>query len=168
MKCKTLVLKLWLQTTVVVQPDRVRRALCSCVKMDSWLLKQHKSVESGIDILGITSSTVDGSPAKKKVCCVWWSSHKHNFNGRNLGRHLTTKHKVLLIFGTTYLCEKTFSAMPAIKSQDRNHLQLESDLRVAVSTIQPRMSHLVSNMQAHPSHWVSTVSHFYTLFLWLA
>jgi hypothetical protein len=53
--------------------------------------------------------------------------------------------------------------MTAIKSQYSNSLQLESDLRVAVSTIQPRKSHIVSNMQAHPSHWVSTDSHFYTL-----
>jgi hypothetical protein len=25
------------------------------------------------------------------------------------------------------------------------------------------MSHLVSNMQSHPSHWVSTVKSFYTI-----
>jgi hypothetical protein len=53
--------------------------------------------------------------------------------------------------------------MAAIKSQYRIRRQLESDLRVAVSTIQPRMSHLFSNMQAHPSHSVGTVSHFNTL-----
>jgi hypothetical protein len=33
--------------------------------MDSWVTKQ-SSVESDIDILGETSSTVDGSPAEKK------------------------------------------------------------------------------------------------------
>jgi hypothetical protein len=43
--------------------------------------------------------------------------------------------EVLLLFGTTYLCEKTFSAIAAIKAQYCNRLQLESDLRVAVSTI---------------------------------
>jgi hypothetical protein len=30
----------------------VRRALCSCVKIDSWLIKQSKSAESDFDILG--------------------------------------------------------------------------------------------------------------------
>jgi 17beta-estradiol 17-dehydrogenase/3beta-hydroxysteroid 3-dehydrogenase/mitotic-spindle organizing protein 1 len=60
--------------------------------------------------------------------------------------------EVLLLFGTTYMCEKTFSAMAAIKWKYRNRLQLESDLQVAVSTIKLRMSHLVSNMQAHPFH----------------
>jgi hypothetical protein len=34
--------------------------------MDSWLIKQSKSVESDIHILGATSSTVDGSPEEKK------------------------------------------------------------------------------------------------------
>jgi hypothetical protein len=34
--------------------------------MDSWLIKQSKLVESDIDILGATSSTLDGSPAEKK------------------------------------------------------------------------------------------------------
>jgi hypothetical protein len=33
--------------------------------MDSWLLKQSKSVESDINILGATISTVDVSPAEK-------------------------------------------------------------------------------------------------------
>jgi hypothetical protein len=42
--------------------------------------------------------------------------------------------------------------MIAIKSKYRNRLQLESDLQVAVLTIQPRISRLVSNLQAHPSH----------------
>jgi hypothetical protein len=101
--------------------DTVRRALCSCVKMDSWVIKQSKSVESDIDTLGATSSTVDGSPAEKNkgekisnglpdirfylstrkrgraspVCCVWGSSRKHSFNARNLRSHLTTKHEPL-------------------------------------------------------------------------
>jgi hypothetical protein len=35
--------------------------------------------------------------------------------------------------------KKTFSAMAAIESKYRNSRQLETDLQVAVSTIQPRM-----------------------------
>jgi hypothetical protein len=89
----------------LVKPDTVRSALCSYVKMDSLLLKQSKSVESDIDILGATSSTADGSPAEKKkgekisnglpdirfylstrkrgraspVCCVWLNSRTQQF-----------------------------------------------------------------------------------------
>jgi hypothetical protein len=60
-----------------MKPDPVRHALCSCVKMDLWLIKQSKSTESDIDIFGATSSTEDDSPVEKKwgrlspVCCVW-------------------------------------------------------------------------------------------------
>jgi hypothetical protein len=61
---------------------------------------------------------------------------------------------VLLLFGTIYLYEKTFSAMTAIKSKHRNRLQPESGLRVAVSKIHPRMGGLGSNMQNHQSHRV--------------
>jgi hypothetical protein len=50
----------------LVKPDTVRHALCSCVKMDSWLIRQSKSVESDTDILEAISSTVDGYPAEKK------------------------------------------------------------------------------------------------------
>jgi hypothetical protein len=34
--------------------------------MDLWLIKQSKSVESDIDVLGATSFAVDGSPTEKK------------------------------------------------------------------------------------------------------
>jgi hypothetical protein len=50
----------------LIKPETLRRALCSSVKMDSWLTKQSKSAESHIDILGATSFTVGGSPGKKK------------------------------------------------------------------------------------------------------
>jgi hypothetical protein len=63
---KALIITNYCGLSSLVKPDTVRRALCSCVKMDSWLIKQSKSVESDIDMLGATSFTVDGSPAKKK------------------------------------------------------------------------------------------------------
>jgi hypothetical protein len=50
----------------LLEIDTVRRALYGCVKMDSWLIKQSKSVEGDIDILGATSYIVDGSPAEDK------------------------------------------------------------------------------------------------------
>jgi hypothetical protein len=71
--------------------------------------------------------------------------------------------EALLLLDQHICLKKTFLAMATIKLKYRNCLQLESDLRVVVSMIQPRISHLVSNMQAHPSHCVSTVSNCYTL-----
>lgn len=59
---------------------------------------------------------------------------------------------VLTPFGSTYLCEKTFSALTYIKNKYRSRLNVEDDLRVAVSTIKPRMDLLCSAHSAHPSH----------------
>ena len=42
---------------------------------------------------------------------------------------------VLLPFGTTYLCEMTFSALSYVKNKYRSRLEVEDDLRVAVSHI---------------------------------
>lgn len=59
---------------------------------------------------------------------------------------------LLLPFASTYLCESTFSAMASVKTKHRSRLQLEGDLRVAVSNIQPRLDLLSSQIQAHTSH----------------
>ena len=59
---------------------------------------------------------------------------------------------VLWPFASTYLCEKTFSALTHVKNKYRSRLlRVESDLRVAVSYIKPRMQLLCSNKQAQPS-----------------
>jgi hypothetical protein len=63
---KTLIIANYCGLSSLVKSDTVRRALCSCVKMNLCLIKQSKSVESDIIILGATSATVDDSPAEKK------------------------------------------------------------------------------------------------------
>ncbi|XP_049964484.1 protein FAM200B-like [Schistocerca serialis cubense] len=59
--------------------------------------------------------------------------------------------KLYLPFSSTYLCERAFSVVVAIKNKLRSKLSIANDLRCAVSTIQPRIQNLVKNMQAHPS-----------------
>nr|XP_055065380.1 SCAN domain-containing protein 3-like [Misgurnus anguillicaudatus] len=59
---------------------------------------------------------------------------------------------VLLPFGSTYLCEQTFSAVTYMKNKYRSLLNVEDDLRVAVSTIKPQIKLLCSQKQVHPSH----------------
>jgi hypothetical protein len=63
---KALIITNYCDLSSLIKPYAERCALCSCVKMDLWVIKQSKSVESDIDILGTTSTTVDGSPAEKK------------------------------------------------------------------------------------------------------
>jgi hypothetical protein len=52
----------------LVKPDTVGHVLCSCVQMYSCLIKQSKSVESAIDVLGAASLTAGGSPGREKKC----------------------------------------------------------------------------------------------------
>ncbi|XP_075472991.1 protein FAM200B [Ascaphus truei] len=59
---------------------------------------------------------------------------------------------VLLPFPSTYLCEATFSKLATLKSKNRSRLDVEPELRVAVSGISPRMDVLTAGAQAHPSH----------------
>jgi hypothetical protein len=50
----------------IVKPGAGRRTLCRCVNIDSWLTEQSRSAENDADILKETTSTVNGSPAKKE------------------------------------------------------------------------------------------------------
>uniref|UniRef100_A0A8C5CF82 DUF4371 domain-containing protein n=1 Tax=Gadus morhua TaxID=8049 RepID=A0A8C5CF82_GADMO len=60
---------------------------------------------------------------------------------------------ILTPFGSTYLCEKTFSSLAYIKNKCRCRLStVEENLCVAVCSILPRINLLCSRKQAHPSH----------------
>ena len=58
----------------------------------------------------------------------------------------------LMPFTTTYLCECTFSALTQIKTKYRNRANVECDLRLRVTTLEPDLKRLVSGKQHHPSH----------------
>ncbi|XP_004441803.1 PREDICTED: SCAN domain-containing protein 3 [Ceratotherium simum simum] len=60
--------------------------------------------------------------------------------------------KTLLLFPSTYLCETGFSTLSVIKTKHRNSLNIHYPLRVALSSIQPRLDKLTSKKQAHLSH----------------
>ncbi|XP_012501552.1 PREDICTED: SCAN domain-containing protein 3 [Propithecus coquereli] len=60
--------------------------------------------------------------------------------------------KSLLPFPSTYLCETGFSTLSVIKTKHRNSLNIHYPLRVALSSIQPRLDKLTSKKQAHLSH----------------
>jgi hypothetical protein len=60
--------------------------------------------------------------------------------------------RYLVMFSTTYLCEQGFSGLLYIKNKQRNRLDPTKDLRVALSSINPRISLLVNEMQAQKSH----------------
>ncbi|XP_060129870.1 general transcription factor II-I repeat domain-containing protein 2-like [Zootoca vivipara] len=58
-------------------------------------------------------------------------------------------------FGSTYVCEQTFSRMKHLKSPTRSRLtdeHLHHLLRLAVTNMEPDIDHLISQKQAHSSH----------------
>lgn len=60
--------------------------------------------------------------------------------------------KLLVQFSSTYLCESGFSTLAYIKSKYRARLDVESDLRCALSQLQPNIQKLVKDKQCQPSH----------------
>jgi hypothetical protein len=60
--------------------------------------------------------------------------------------------EILTPFVTTYLCEQSFSRMVDMKTNKRNRLCCENDMRVALSKVKPRISELVSEKQQQKSH----------------
>uniref|UniRef100_A0A8C5QIQ5 Uncharacterized protein n=1 Tax=Leptobrachium leishanense TaxID=445787 RepID=A0A8C5QIQ5_9ANUR len=57
--------------------------------------------------------------------------------------------KIILPFSTTYHCESGFSVLVQLKTKNRNRLDIEHDLRVALSTITPDFETLI-NSKKHP------------------
>ncbi len=60
--------------------------------------------------------------------------------------------EILLPFATSYLCETGFSAVASLKTKYRSRLNIEHDLRVAISKLLPRFQQICSEKQAHCSH----------------
>ena len=52
----------------------------------------------------------------------------------------------------SYLCEAGFSAVAVIKSKYRNKIDIEREMRVAISNIAPRFDKISVEQQAHCSH----------------
>lgn len=60
--------------------------------------------------------------------------------------------KYLLPFTSTYLCETGFSSMVAIKNKYRTTLNLEPNIRLKLTNIEPDIKSLISKMQCQRSH----------------
>ena len=59
--------------------------------------------------------------------------------------------KVLLAFPTSWECEAAFSQISIIKTKHRNRLDVEPDIRVALSSTSPRIGHIIAtkHIQIH-------------------
>ncbi|CAK1583466.1 unnamed protein product [Parnassius mnemosyne] len=77
----------------------------------------------------------------------FWSSVSHEYRAISYAAL-----RVLLPFATSYFCETDFSAVTVIKNKYRSKINVEKDMRVAISKLEPRYEKLCSEKQAHPSH----------------
>ena len=60
--------------------------------------------------------------------------------------------RFLICFSTTCLCETVFSAMTVLKTKQRNCLQPSDSLRLAVTSINPRINKIMDRKQQQKSH----------------
>ncbi|TKS65238.1 Zinc finger BED domain-containing protein 5 [Collichthys lucidus] len=97
--------------------------------------------------IDVTSDSIMRLEFKSKTLAAFWIGVEKDFP--LLGKRALA---TLLPFATSYLCEIGFSAVASIKTKYRSKLDIENELRVAVSQLQPRFEKICSMKQAHTSH----------------
>ena len=61
--------------------------------------------------------------------------------------------KIRLPFSSSWFCEFGFSALTEIKSNKRERLlRIDDEMRICLSTLEPRWNIICSRKQVHPSH----------------
>ncbi|XP_030298054.1 zinc finger BED domain-containing protein 5-like [Sparus aurata] len=95
----------------------------------------------------VTSDSTMRLQFKSKTLAAFWIGAEIDYP--LLGKRALT---ILLPFATSYLCEIGFSAVASIKTKYRSKLDIENELRVAVSQLQPRFEKMCCMKQAHTSH----------------
>jgi len=78
----------------------------------------------------------------------FWIARKNEY-----GSLVTEALKILIPFATSYLYEKGFSSMMAIKTKNRNRLlSLKNNLLLCVSDVEPQIKQLLNVKQIQRSH----------------
>lgn len=115
---------------------------------DENVIIDHLTIAAQEQLIDMRERTTLQYEFKEKSLYNWWMGLKTEFP--NL---VDTATNALLPFGSTCLCEVAFSAMTTIKTKFRNKLQLEPDLRIALTEdIKPNFSNITKQIQSHCSH----------------
>jgi len=128
------------------------------LKDHEWILNpfsvcQKPSCLSSIEyksLIDITSDSTLKSTFSSNSYVQFWQNLK-NTSFDDLSRKAIT---ILLPFTTTYLCEAGFRPIRLLKSKTkyRNHLNVEPDLRIQLSQIEPDIAKLSKSKQPQISH----------------
>ncbi|KAK7901480.1 hypothetical protein WMY93_018249 [Mugilogobius chulae] len=122
----------------------------------NWI--QNPFVTLGQDIAGLTSRERDSLvelSCDSSLKLIFTQMHLVHFWMHVYAEYMDLGSKALrflMPFTTTYLCETGFSSLVALKTKYRNRLDVGSDLRLKLTTIQPDIGTLAAAMQHHPSH----------------
>lgn len=97
--------------------------------------------------IDITSDSRLKSKFLSSSLSQFWTSVKQEYpDVANKALH------ILIPFATSYLCEAGFSAVAVIKTKYRSKVNVEKEMRIAISKLVPRFEYLMNSKQAHPSH----------------
>ena len=77
----------------------------------------------------------------------FWSFQQQSY--QSLGKQAI---RSMIPFATTYLCEAGFSALVTMKTKHRNRMDVQHDMRVALSKTHPQFNDLVQKTPQQASH----------------
>ena len=105
-----------------------------------------------MEVLEMGTSDLLKAQHKESLLCDFWINLVPQARFKNT-RAIAML--LLTMFPSTYICESAFSAMNAIKSQDRNRLSnthLGQCLRIATTDYRPDIRKVASSRRSHFSH----------------
>lgn len=110
-------------------------------------MPQHFSNEEAEQLIDISTDLSLKSKFQSQSLFEFWSGIENEFPV------LSKKAlRAVIPFASSYLCECGFSAVAVMKSKYRAKLNIEKEIRVALSKFTPRYNELIKDKQAHSSH----------------
>ena len=106
------------------------------------------TIEEEEQLIDLKNDAVLKSSFAEKSLDVFWISINKLYPAISLKAI-----KIILPFASSWFCEFGFSALTEIKCKKRERLlTIDAEMRVCLSTLEPRLDRICSQKQAHPSH----------------
>ncbi|XP_042902719.1 zinc finger BED domain-containing protein 5-like [Parasteatoda tepidariorum] len=105
------------------------------------------SIDEEEKFIDFTSSGETKRQFSNKSLLEFWTGVEEEFSALK-----TKAFRILLLFSTSYLCETGFSAVSYLKTKYRSRLNIETELRVAISNAKPSFEEICSARLAQGSH----------------
>ena len=99
------------------------------------------------ELLGLSNDSASHEMFVEKSLSQFWCTMLQSYP-----KVSTEALSIIMPFASTYPSETGFSALVHIQSKARNQLNIEDDMRLAISKTQPHISKLASDIQQQKSH----------------